>query len=710
MSPDSSQALQDPLLGRIVCGCEIMKLICQGGMGRLYLGRQVSLDRVVAVKVLSPMLGSDEEFLGRFRREAQALGNLLHPSIVAIHDFGEEGSIHAIVMEYVEGRNVADMLERVKVIPIPQAVNIVRQIAEGLAFAHERKIIHCDLKPENILVTASGVAKLADFGLAKSLRGEAGHITRDGVVLGTPTYMSPEQCSGTRLDPRTDIYSLGSTFYRMVAGRDAFEGEDAFSIMLKHQNEPPADPRRYNPGVPHAIAKIVLRMMEKARENRYQSASEVVRALLPFDREAAARVQGMQLLEHPRREFSVASEAVGGGLVTPDQLRQCIARQEVAHGAGGDLSTLLVEEGFLTQDQVQQLAERTRARDEGHSDEDFARLAVEAGLAQAGQIADAIRQQKALGTHSGRNVSPLAEASARLPRLLTRANLLKPAQVAEVLLRQVRATQRAEDTELLELVRRDGVLAEDDVQRCVAEQRRQEAQGRMAVLRQIMVELGVLPPAQLRALLRKKMHKDLEQYLTERERATSAPAEAIIPTDARIELQASEPCPSCGKNVEVAEQSCPYCCTSLDEARRQAALRGSVAPRAPSPGVIPIPRPPGAGAALGTQSGRNASPAAAPAAGAGQAPPGDAWEVMRPTGEPTAPLSFATLMKLVREKRVQPSTILRGPLTRGVWRQARFTPKLCRLFGTCHYCGAKLPPGAALCAACKTNPDLPRSE
>ncbi|MBM4043075.1 MAG: hypothetical protein FJ290_31685, partial [Planctomycetes bacterium] len=565
MSPDTPSTPQDPLIGRTLCGCEIMRLLFQGGMGRLYLGRQVSLDRVVAVKVLSPSLGSDEEFLGRFRREAQALANLLHPSIVAIHDFGEEGSIHAIVMEYVEGRNVADILERVKVIPIPQAVNIVRQIAEGLAFAHERKIIHCDLKPENILVTASGVAKLADFGLAKSLRGESGHITRDGVVLGTPTYMSPEQCSGTRLDPRTDIYSLGTTFYRMVAGRDAFEGEDAFSIMLKHQNQPPADPRHYNPGIPHAIAKIVLRMMEKARENRYQSASEVVRALLPFDREAAERVQGMQQVEHPRREFSVASEAVGGGLVTPDQLRQCIARQEVAHGAGADLPTLLVEEGFLTQDQVQQLAERARSRDEAHTGEDFARLAVEAGLAQEGQIAEAVRQQKALGTG--------AEANARLPRLLTRAGLLRPAQVAELLLRQVRATQRTEDAELLEIVRREAALSEDDIRRCLAEQRRQEAQGRMAVLRQIMAELGVLPVAQLRGLLRKKMHKDLEQYLAERERGTGGAAEAIIPKDAAIGLQETEPCPSCRKNVAVAEQSCPYCGASLEEARRQAALR-----------------------------------------------------------------------------------------------------------------------------------------
>jgi len=697
VNAEAPQRPADPLLGRVLCGCEILDLICQGGMGRLYRARQISLDRVVAVKVLAPALGADEEFLGRFRREARALANLLHPNIVGIHDFGEEGDIHAIVMEYVEGKNVADMLTRLTIIPLPQAVNIVRQIAEGLACAHERKIIHCDLKPENILVTTAGVAKLADFGLAKSLRGDSGHITRDGVVLGTPTYMSPEQCAGGKLDPRTDVYSLGTTFYRMVAGRDAFEGDDAFSIMLKHQNEPPADPRRYNPGIPHAIAKIVLRMMEKARENRYQSASEVVRALLPYDREAASRGQGMQEVEHPRRESAVAMEAVEAGLVTAAQMRQCLARQEAGGGGAADLPTLMVQEGFLSEEQVRQLAERTHARDEAHADEEFARLAVEAGLTTRDQIAEALGQHKEL---------PGAETHTRLSRVVGKAGLLRPAQVAELLLRQVRATRRAEDAELLDLARREGALTEEDIQRCLAEQRRQEAQGRIAVLRQVILELDVLPPTRLRALLRKKMRQDVERRLGERDTAKSGPAEAIIPRDLEIRLEEREPCPACGKGVEVARQECPFCGCSLEEARRQSALHGAAGPpQAPSPRAIPIPRP----------AGPAAKPAPAgqpPPAGADAGPPlrGDAWEIRLPNGEASNPLTFAALMKLVREKRVQPSTILRGSLTLGVWRQARFTPRLCRLFETCHYCGAKLAPAAAKCSACKSDPDRPHTE
>ncbi len=218
MSSQPTAASGDPLIGKVICGCEIQRLICQGGMGRLYRARQVSLDRIVAVKILSPSLGADAEFLDRFRREARSLANLLHPNVVAVHDFGEDEGVHAIVMEYVEGRSVADMLARQPIMPVTAAVAILRQVAEGLACAHARNIIHCDLKPENILVTNDGVAKLADFGLAKSARGDSGHITRDGVVLGTPNYMSPEQCAGGKLDARTDIYSLGTTFYRMVAG------------------------------------------------------------------------------------------------------------------------------------------------------------------------------------------------------------------------------------------------------------------------------------------------------------------------------------------------------------------------------------------------------------------------------------------------------------------------------------------------------------
>ncbi|MBM4035899.1 MAG: hypothetical protein FJ291_29520 [Planctomycetes bacterium] len=692
-SETSAPPSGDPLLGRVLCGCEILSLICQGGMGRLYRARQVSLDRIVAVKVLSPALSANEEFLGRFRREARALANLLHPSIVAIHDFGEEGDIHAIVMEYVEGENVGDILVRVGVMPIPKAINIVRQVAEGLACAHQRNIIHCDLKPENILITPSGSAKLADFGLAKSIRGEAGHITRDGIVLGTPTYMSPEQCAGGKLDPRTDIYSLGATFYRMVAGRDAFEADDAFSVMLKHQNEPPMDPRRHNPAVPNAIARIILRMIEKPRENRYQAAAEVARALIPYDSEASPQGQGAQEVEHPRREFAVAPEAIEAGLITPAQLRSALARQEQEAGAAPDLAAILVEEGLLTDDQARKLAERTHGRDEARADEEFARLALEAGLATREQIAQCMREQRMV--HGG-------EGKSRLPRLLGAAGAMKPTEVAELLLRQLKETQRAEDTELLDILRHESALREEDIERCIAEQKRREAQGKIAVLRQIILDMGMMPGTQLRELLRKKLRQEVLLYLAERERARSPQAEAIIPKDRdlKLEEEAGDTCPSCGKTVPFGQKSCSVCGQPMGAART-----AQTGPRAAS--GRPAGAPPRAPAAR-RPAAEPASPK--PHAAGPPPPPGDSWEIRLPNGEPSPPLIFAALVRLVREKRVQPATVLRGPATAGVWRQARFTPKLCRLFGTCHYCGAKLLPDATACAECKTDPDQPHRE
>ncbi len=691
MTPEAAVP-PDPLIGKVVCGCHILDLICRGGMGRLYRARQVSLDRIVAVKVLSPALGSDEEFLGRFRREARALANLHHPNIVAVHDFGEEGDVHAIVMEYVEGQNVADSLVRAGALPIPRAVNIVRQVADGLAYAHERNIIHCDVKPENILVNAAGVPKLADFGLAKSIRGESGSITRDGVVLGTPTYMSPEQCSGGRLDARTDIYSLGATFYRMVAGRDVFEGNDAFSIMLKHQNELPEDPRRYNPAVPNNIAKIILRMMEKAREARYQAAMDVVKALTPFDREGASKGSAADAFAHPHREFAIAREAVEAGLVSLEQLHQCIERQTAGGGAAPDLPVLFVEEGLLAEPQVQQLAERARAGDEAHADEEFARLALEAGLATKEQVSECARKQKAL---------PGGEPKRRLGRTMAAAEVLKPAEVAELLMRQLKLVQRAEDAELLDLIRREGVLGEEEVERCIAEQQRREGLGRMWVLRQIAVELGLVPAARLRELLRKKMRHELLQYLGEREKSKADLARAIIPREREIKLEEEEPCPVCKGAVQLASEVCPHCGAALDEARRQVALDGAEGPAKGS-------RPRSQGrkttrAVLGRKAAKRG----------GEEPPlpsGDLWQVRLPTGEASAPLTFDGVLRLLREDRVKRGTVLRGPLTLGVWRQAQFTPKLCRLFGACHYCGGKLSPDAAACPNCKADPDRPQEE
>jgi len=663
MSAETTKAIEDPLIRRVVCGCEIIALVSQGGMGRLYQARQLSLDRIVAVKVLSPELVANHEFLARFRREAKALANLVHPNIVAVHDFGHEGDIHAIVMEYVEGESVADILAQTNIIPPLRAVNIIRQVAEGLECAHQCGIIHCDLKPENILITPEGVAKVVDFGLAKSLRGNAMRVTQEGTILGTPTYMSPEQCEGGPLDGRSDIYSLGATFYRMVAGRDAFEGENAFAIMLKHQKEPPPDPRQFNSDLPREVARVILRMMEKDPARRYQSASEVVGALRAIEEGVEPRTKITEEVEHPRREFIIAREAVEAGIITPDQLRAFIAQRDRTGQLDSDIPSRLVHEGLLTPEQLEEVARRARTREEASANEQFAALVVQAGMATKEQIEACLERQR-------------RTAETKLSRVMVEEGVLETRQVVQLLMRQLKKAQEREDAELLELLRRDNLVSQADLERCIREQRRQEAAGHPRVLRQVIVELGILPPARLRTILRRKAYEDLEAYLVERERAELAATGPILPDEEELKLDDSRPCPHCGQPVPDGAARCPACQHPLASRRAR-----------PGP------------------ARRQAPPRQAPARPA-KAQKAE-WEIRLPDGQPSRPLTFAALVRLAREKRLKPRTVLRGPLTRGIWRQARHTPRLCRLFATCHYCEARLPANARACPECGTDPDKP---
>ncbi|MFP4057161.1 MAG: protein kinase domain-containing protein [Candidatus Brocadiia bacterium] len=693
MNANAQDTANDELVGQVLCGCEIVRLIGKGGMGTLYLARQMSLDRTVALKVLDPALSANQEFLARFRREARALANLLHPHIVTVHDFGEDQGVCGIVMEYVEGESVADMLTRTSIIPIPTALAIVRQVAEGLACAHRREIIHCDLKPENILVTPDGVAKVVDFGLAKSLRGDANRVTTDGAILGTPTYMSPEQCDGQKLDARTDIYSLGTTFYRMVAGCDAFEAENAFAIMLKQKSEPPRDPRDINPQIPGPAAQLILRMMEKPRESRIQQASEVVEAIAAIQSQQEEHADG-QIAADPRREMAFVREAVEQGLVTAAQVRQCLELHDDLSGVGVEESfaSLMLRRGMLTEPQVEHLRKACEAREGTRRDREFGKLAVERRLVTSAQLARCLQlQQRRRSTGS----------TLKLSKVMVEEGVIDQQQVVQLLLRQLKSAQSQEDQEFLELCRANGVLSEEEIARCVGEQQRQEEQGYHKVLRQIVVELGLFRPRQLRTLLRQKLRGDVEDYLRERQRAESIPRSAVLPDHAELRLRDIEPCPGCGHPLQVGVRVCSRCGREVEQARREAARLG----------VESLAQTPTLRAATKPAPEAPERPAPGPRTEGSKADsPTRKWEIRLPTGEPSQRLSLAALVKLAREKRLRARTVLRGPLTRGVWRQARHTPGLCRLFATCHYCEERVPPKAARCPACGTDLDRPRDE
>jgi beta-lactam-binding protein with PASTA domain/predicted Ser/Thr protein kinase len=260
---------------------QIVRHLARGGMAEVYLARDLLLDRPVALKVLFPEFATDRSFVERFRREARSAANLNHPNIVSIYDWGEEEGTYFIVMEYVDGLTLRDVIRRQGPLLASRAAEIGADIAAALHFAHVGGVIHRDVKPGNVLITASQV-KVTDFGIARA-GDPAESLTQAGAVMGTATYFSPEQAQGHVVDPRTDVYSLGVVLYEMVAGRPPFTGDNPVSIAYQHVREEPVPPSRHNPDVPPAFDAIIGKAMAKNRANRYSSAEELRADLLRFN-------------------------------------------------------------------------------------------------------------------------------------------------------------------------------------------------------------------------------------------------------------------------------------------------------------------------------------------------------------------------------------------------------------------------------------------
>jgi beta-lactam-binding protein with PASTA domain len=250
-----------------------------GGMAIVYCGTDLLLRRRVAIKVLRDQFSSDDDFIKRFSYEAQSAAKLSHPNVVNVYDFGHEGDAYFIVMELVEGETLAAMLRGERRIPESVAIDYATQIAAGLAFAHRQGLLHRDVKPANILVTGDDVVKLGDFGIARAVSENAIGVTQPGMVMGSVAYVSPEQAQGRELDARSDLYSLGVVLYQMVTGRLPFNAETPVAVALKHVSEPAPvlDPVR--DGVSPALASIVASLLQKRPEDRFDSATELGRAL-----------------------------------------------------------------------------------------------------------------------------------------------------------------------------------------------------------------------------------------------------------------------------------------------------------------------------------------------------------------------------------------------------------------------------------------------
>src|SRR3954447_1465691 len=259
---------------------ELGELIGYGGMAEVHLGRDLRLNRDVAIKVLRADLARDPSFLNRFRREAHSAAGLNHPSIVSVYDTGEDAGPDGtpqpfIVMEYVHGRTLRDIVKSEGRLPVRRAMEIVAEVCSALDFSHRNGIIHRDVKPANVMITPQGAVKVMDFGIARAVADNAATVTQTANVIGTAQYLSPEQARGESVDARSDVYSTGCLLYELITGVPPFQGDSPVAVAYQHVRENPVVPSARNPELPRVLDSIVMKSLAKNQQNRYQSTGEM---------------------------------------------------------------------------------------------------------------------------------------------------------------------------------------------------------------------------------------------------------------------------------------------------------------------------------------------------------------------------------------------------------------------------------------------------
>lgn len=330
------QSVNDPLVGQTLAEKYLIEqLIKRGGMGAVYRGKHVLMDKTVAIKVLRPSLAGDDAIVARFSREAKAASRISHPHAVSVTDFGEaENGVVFLVMEYLDGRTLKDIIRNEGPMPMDRAAEITRQVSGALDAAHQQGVVHRDLKSDNIMLSQTNGgdwAKVLDFGIAKiqQLEGVRDHdITAPNLVIGTPQYMSPEQCSQTSpIDARSDLYSLGIIIYEMLSGKVPFTGESPTVIMMKQVQDPPPSILDARPDLPVSVDKLIKRALAKQPGDRFQTAGELSQALTHAAEEMGA---GASAVIMPPAVETASNAPVEVVVDDPDEVTVVQARNDAA--------------------------------------------------------------------------------------------------------------------------------------------------------------------------------------------------------------------------------------------------------------------------------------------------------------------------------------------------------------------------------------------
>jgi serine/threonine protein kinase len=261
---------------------QIIEELGKGGMGKVYKALDREVEEKVALKLIKPEIAAEEKTIKRFRNELRFARKISHKNVCRMFDLNKEGDTHYITMEYVPGEDLKSSLRRMGPLSVGKAVIIAKQVCEGLEEAHRLGVVHRDLKPQNIMIDREGNARIMDFGIARSL--EAKGITEEGLIIGTPEYMSPEQVEGKKVDQRSDVYSMGVILYEMVTGRVPFEGKTPLSVASKHMTQVPVEPRELNAQIPEDLSRVIMKCMEKEKEGRYQGTVELLSDLKKIEK------------------------------------------------------------------------------------------------------------------------------------------------------------------------------------------------------------------------------------------------------------------------------------------------------------------------------------------------------------------------------------------------------------------------------------------